>query len=83
MGPSYVHQLLWGLTPVHKIVPIYIVSYMLVEKPNEFVMEYHMNDGMSEQDAMSFIQRLTGIKGDTKARELVNKLHRLPLGISV
>ena len=24
MGPSYVHRLLWGLTPVHKIVPIYI-----------------------------------------------------------
>ena len=24
MGPSYVHQLLWGLTPVHKMVPVYI-----------------------------------------------------------
>ena len=22
MGPSYVHRLLWGLTPVHKMVPI-------------------------------------------------------------
>ena len=30
MGPSYVHQLLWGLTPVHKMVPIYIVSYVLL-----------------------------------------------------
>ena len=30
MGPSYVHQLLWGLTPVHKTVPIYIVSYVLL-----------------------------------------------------
>ena len=55
----------------------------LVEKPNEYVMEYHLNDGMSEHDAMSFIQTLTGRTGDTKARELVNKLHRLPLGISV
>ena len=24
MGPSYVHRLLWGLTPVHKMVPIYM-----------------------------------------------------------
>ena len=30
MGPSYVHRLLSGLTPVHKMVPIYIVSYVLL-----------------------------------------------------
>ena len=30
MGPSYVHRLLWGLTLVHKMVPIYIVSYVLL-----------------------------------------------------
>ena len=30
MGPSYVQQLLWSLTPVHKMVPIYTVSYVLL-----------------------------------------------------
>ena len=30
MGPSYVHRLLWGLTLVHKMVPIYRVSYVLL-----------------------------------------------------
>ena len=64
-------------------VLVTIQDGQLVEKTNDFVMEYHLNDGMSEQDAISFIQRLTGKKDDTKARELVNKLHRLPLGISV
>ena len=27
MGPPYVHRLLWGLTLVHKVVPIYIYMY--------------------------------------------------------
>ena len=30
MGQSYVHQLLWGLTPVLKMIPIYSVIYVLL-----------------------------------------------------
>ena len=30
MGPSYVHCLLWGLTPVHKMVPEYIECHSCV-----------------------------------------------------
>ena len=31
MGPFYVHRLFWGLTPVHRMVPIklYTVSFVL------------------------------------------------------
>ena len=29
MGPSYVHQLLWGLTPLHKMVTIYTLCTLI------------------------------------------------------
>ena len=53
----------------------------LVEEANDFVAEYRLNHGMSEEDALALLQSLTGKRDDTKAKELVNKLHRLPLGI--
>ena len=51
-------------------------------KANDFVAEYRLNHGMSEEDALALLQSLTGKEEDVKARELVNKLYRLPLGIS-
>ena len=51
-------------------------------KANNFVAEYRLNHGMSEEDALALLQSLTGKRDDTKARELVNKLYRLPLGVS-
>ena len=54
----------------------------LVPKANNFVAEYRLNHGMSEEDALALLQSLTGKRDDTKARELVNKLYGLPLGIS-
>ena len=53
-----------------------------VVEANTFVAEYRLNDGMSEEDALALLQSLTGKRDDTKARELVNKLYRLPLGVS-
>ena len=53
----------------------------VVEEANDFVAEYRLNHGMSEEDALAFLQSLTGKRDDTKARELIDKLHRLPLGI--
>lgn len=53
----------------------------LVEKSNRFVLEYTLNHGMSEWDAVTLLENLTGIRDDPKASELVNKLHRLPLAI--
>lgn len=53
----------------------------LVEEVNDFVAEYRLNHGMSEEDALALLQSLTGKKEDAKARELVSKLYRLPLGI--
>ena len=50
-------------------------------KANTFVAEYHLNHGMSEEDALALLQSLTGKRDDTKARDLVNNLYRLPLGI--
>ena len=54
----------------------------LVPKANDFVAEYRLDHGMSEEDALALLQSLTGKEEDAKARELVNKLYRLPLGIS-
>ena len=54
----------------------------LVPKANNFVVEYRLNQGMSEEDALALLQSLTGKREDTKARELIDKLYRLPLGIS-
>lgn len=51
-------------------------------KANDFVAEYRLNHGMSEEEAMTFLQSLTGKSDDTKAKDLVDKLYRLPLGIS-
>ena len=50
-------------------------------KANNFVAEYRLNHGMSEEDALALLQSLTGKRDDTKARDLVNNLYRLPLGI--
>lgn len=54
----------------------------LMPKANDFVAEYRLNHGMSEEDALALLRSLTGKEEDAKARELVNKLYRLPLGIS-
>lgn len=54
----------------------------LVPKANDFVAEYRLKHGMSEQDAMTFLQSLTGKSDDTMAKNLIDKLYRLPLGIS-
>ena len=55
----------------------------LVPKANDFVAEYRLNHGMSEEDALAVLQSVTGKEEDAKARELVNKLYRLPFGISM
>ena len=52
----------------------------LVERSSPFVRELFLSQGMSEADAVSLLEKVSGIKGEGAA-ELVNLLDRVPLSV--
>ena len=51
----------------------------LVEKANDYVRKYNLNEGMSPSDAVELLESISGLKDPDLALHVVETLHRIPL----
>ena len=51
----------------------------LVEKANDYVRKYNLNEGMSPSDAVGLLESISGLEDPDLALHVVEALHRIPL----